>query len=90
MCTLSNILKYILIFLIKGYQNLLSPILPPSCRFTPSCSEYSKQSLIKFGLLRGSYLTILRLLKCHPLGSKGYDPVPEKLIKVINGTKSKL
>lgn len=81
MKTLANILKHILIYFIKAYQYLLSPLFNPSCRFTPSCSEYSRQCLIKFGLLGGCYLTLLRLLKCHPLGGKGYDPVPEKNIK---------
>ena len=57
------------------YQNILSPFFPSSCRFTPTCSEYSKQSILKYGLLKGSYLGVKRILKCHPWGKSGYDPV---------------
>lgn len=86
------LLKIILIYFIKGYQYFISPLLPNSCRFIPSCSEYAKQSIVNFGVLKGGYLTILRLLKCHPFGGKGYDPVPcdYKKIKENNGAKSKL
>ena len=57
------------------YQKTLSPFFPSSCRFTPTCSEYSKQSILKYGLLKGSYLGVKRILKCHPWGKSGYDPV---------------
>tara|TARA_Y100001958_G_scaffold60479_1_gene40737 strand:- start:286 stop:501 length:216 start_codon:yes stop_codon:yes gene_type:complete len=57
------------------YQKILSPFFPSSCRFTPTCSEYSKQSILKYGLLKGSYLGVKRILKCHPWGESGYDPV---------------
>tara|TARA_B100001115_G_C15498187_1_gene235711 strand:+ start:74 stop:289 length:216 start_codon:yes stop_codon:yes gene_type:complete len=57
------------------YQKTLSPFFPSSCRFTPTCSEYSKQSILKYGLLKGSYLGVKRILKCHPWGESGYDPV---------------
>ena len=57
------------------YQRLLSPILPSSCRFTPTCSEYTKQAIIKHGIIRGTYLGIKRISKCHPWGKSGYDPV---------------
>ena len=57
------------------YQKILSPFFPSSCRFTPTCSEYSKQSILKYGLLKGSYLGVKRILKCHPWGKSGYDPV---------------
>ena len=57
------------------YQKTLSPFFPSSCRFTPTCSEYSKQSILKYGLLKGSYLGFKRILKCHPWGKSGYDPV---------------
>lgn len=57
------------------YQRLLSPMLPRSCRFTPTCSEYTKQAIIKHGIIKGTYLGIKRISKCHPWGKSGYDPV---------------
>tara|TARA_B100001057_G_scaffold483309_1_gene559856 strand:+ start:8498 stop:8713 length:216 start_codon:yes stop_codon:yes gene_type:complete len=57
------------------YQKTLSPFFPSSCRFTPTCSEYSKQSILKYGLFKGSYLGVKRILKCHPWGKSGYDPL---------------
>tara|TARA_B100000925_G_scaffold173839_1_gene130952 strand:- start:910 stop:1125 length:216 start_codon:yes stop_codon:yes gene_type:complete len=57
------------------YQRLLSPLLPSSCRFTPTCSEYTKQAIIKHGIIKGTFLGIKRISKCHPWGKSGYDPV---------------
>ncbi|MEC8679124.1 MAG: membrane protein insertion efficiency factor YidD [Bacteroidota bacterium] len=57
------------------YQRLLSPMLPSSCRFTPTCSEYTKQAIIKHGIIKGAFLGIKRISKCHPWGKSGYDPV---------------
>jgi putative membrane protein insertion efficiency factor len=67
--------KLILVWLIRAYQLTISPLLPPSCRFTPTCSEYALQAIGKYGALRGAYLTLRRLLKCHPFHAGGYDPV---------------
>jgi putative membrane protein insertion efficiency factor len=67
--------KVVLIFFIRGYKLLISPLLPPSCRFTPTCSEYAMQAIEKYGALRGVYLAARRLLRCHPFHSGGYDPV---------------
>jgi len=67
--------KVVLIFFIRGYRLLISPLLPPSCRFTPTCSEYAIQAIEKYGALRGLYLGARRLLRCHPFHSGGYDPV---------------
>jgi hypothetical protein len=64
------------IALIKIYQWGISPWLGPKCRFTPSCSYYAVDALKKYGLLKGSWLAIRRILKCHPWGGHGYDPVP--------------
>jgi putative membrane protein insertion efficiency factor len=64
------------IALIKIYQWGISPWLGPKCRFTPSCSHYAVDALRKYGLLKGSWLAIKRILKCHPWGGHGYDPVP--------------
>ena len=64
------------IALIRLYQVLISPILGPKCRFTPSCSNYSLQAFAKYGLFKGFWLTVKRIAKCHPWGGHGYDPVP--------------
>ena len=64
------------VLLIKIYQNGISPFLPPSCRYTPTCSQYCLEALRKHGLFKGGYLGIKRLLSCHPWGGSGYDPVP--------------
>lgn len=68
----------IAIFLIRIYQRGISPLLGPSCRFYPSCSHYAIEALQRFGLIKGSYLAIRRLLKCHPFHEGGIDPVPEQ------------
>jgi putative membrane protein insertion efficiency factor len=68
--------KYLLILLIKAYKLTISPILPPSCRHYPTCSEYATEALEKHGFFRGSYLAAVRVLKCNPLFKGGYDPVP--------------
>jgi putative membrane protein insertion efficiency factor len=69
-------MKYLLVFLITLYQRLLSPWLPPTCRFTPSCSQYAKEALSRYGVFQGIFLAGKRLLKCHPFHTGGYDPVP--------------
>ncbi|MEI6305830.1 MAG: membrane protein insertion efficiency factor YidD [Deltaproteobacteria bacterium] len=69
-------LKSIMLLVIRLYQKLLSPFLPAACRFYPSCSEYSRESILRFGVIKGTWLSILRLLKCHPFHPGGYDPVP--------------
>jgi len=68
-------IKKIFISLIRFYQLLISPIFPPSCRFTPTCSQYAIDAIEIHGLLRGIYLACRRLLRCHPLNRGGYDPV---------------
>ena len=62
--------------LIKLYQWILSPLLGPKCRFTPTCSQYSMQAFKKYGVFKGLWLTIKRIGRCHPWGGHGYDPVP--------------
>jgi uncharacterized protein len=73
---LLRILTFPFIAIIKLYQIVLSPLLGPSCRFTPSCSQYSVEALRKYGLIKGMWLSIKRISKCHPWGGHGYDPVP--------------
>ncbi len=72
------VLKQILLFLIKCYRKLISPLFPPSCRFYPTCSTYGLESIEKFGAFKGSYLAIKRILKCHPFHPGGVDMVPDK------------
>jgi len=64
--------------IIGFYRYVISPILGPSCRYTPTCSEYSQEAVMRFGVIKGGWLSIKRILSCHPWGNSGYDPVPEK------------
>ena len=66
---------------IRGYQLFISPVLPPSCRFTPTCSAYAIEALMTHGLLKGGGLTVWRLLRCNPWSAGGYDPVPPRRTK---------
>lgn len=68
--------RTIILTLIRVYRTALSPLLPPSCRFTPSCSAYAEQAVERHGAVRGSWLAARRVARCHPLGGRGYDPVP--------------
>lgn len=61
---------------IRFYQRYISPLTPPSCRFTPTCSQYAVEALQKHGPVKGLYLAVKRILRCHPWGGHGYDPVP--------------
>ena len=69
-------MRWVLIFLVRGYQVAVSPLLPSTCRFVPSCSAYAVEALERHGALQGSWLTIRRLARCHPFCVGGYDPVP--------------
>jgi hypothetical protein len=76
---IGQVLKFLaipLIIVIKIYQLIISPLFPPSCRFTPTCSNYSVEALQKYGIIKGSWLGFKRIIKCHPWGGSGYDPVP--------------
>jgi len=68
-------LKKIVIGLVKGYQKFISPLFPPTCRFYPTCSAYFIQAVEKYGVIKGSFLGIKRILKCHPFNPGGYDPL---------------
>ncbi|HAK89829.1 MAG: membrane protein insertion efficiency factor YidD [Nitrospirae bacterium GWC2_46_6] len=68
-------MKVLIIGIIKAYRRIISPLLPQSCRFTPSCSEYSMEAVDRHGALKGGYLSFRRILKCHPFHPGGYDPV---------------
>jgi hypothetical protein len=69
-------MRIILIFVIKTYQKIISPILGPRCRFYPTCSNYAIEALTKHGIIKGVALSLRRVLKCHPFNKGGYDPVP--------------
>lgn len=74
--TISRTMARLLILPIRFYQKFISPLTPPSCRYTPTCSQYAVEALRKHGLLKGMYLAVRRILRCHPWGGHGYDPVP--------------
>jgi len=69
-------MKWLLLGLVKLYKKIISPFLPPACRFYPSCSVFAAQALHKHGALKGSALAVGRLLRCHPFHPGGFDPVP--------------
>ena len=73
---MQNPLKYIFIGFVKFYRYCISPFTPASCRYTPTCSMYALEALHKYGALKGGWLTFKRILRCHPWGGHGYDPVP--------------
>ncbi|MCR4371256.1 membrane protein insertion efficiency factor YidD [Bacillus amyloliquefaciens] len=71
-------MKTIMIAVIRGYQKFISPLTPPSCRFYPTCSQYGIEAVKTHGALKGGWLTLKRILKCHPFHPGGVDPVPDK------------
>ena len=71
-------MKTILMLLIKFYRSAISPYLPKACRFTPTCSVYAIEAIGRFGAIRGSLLSMYRILRCNPFCRGGYDPVPER------------
>jgi len=78
---LNKVATFPLLIIIRGYQLIISPLLGSNCRFMPTCSEYAMESLRSHGLIKGSYLTIKRIGKCHPWGGHGYDPIPTKKVE---------
>ena len=69
-------MKELALEMIKLYQETLSRVMPPNCRFTPTCSRYTYEAISRFGVVRGSWMGMKRLARCHPLNKGGYDPVP--------------
>lgn len=68
-------MRAIAVSVLRFYKVIVSPMLPPACRFTPTCSEYAAEAISKYGVLQGSWLGIRRLMRCHPFSKGGYDPV---------------
>ncbi|MFK8266961.1 membrane protein insertion efficiency factor YidD [Capnocytophaga cynodegmi] len=73
---LRKILIFPFVLLVRFYQLFISPLKPPTCRYTPTCSQYTLEALKKHGILKGGWYAIKRILSCHPWGGSGYDPVP--------------
>ena len=73
---MKKIFSYILILPIRFYQRCISPLFPPACRFTPSCSHYAVEAIQKHGSIKGIWLAVKRICRCNPWGGSGYDPVP--------------
>jgi len=74
-CKVGDIIKNILLGAVRLYKYAISPLLPDSCRFVPTCSEYSAEAIERYGAVKGSYLSLKRILRCHPFHNGGYDPV---------------
>nr|WP_208590877.1 membrane protein insertion efficiency factor YidD [Gracilibacillus suaedae] len=74
-------MKKLIISFIRFYQRFISPMFPPSCRFQPTCSHYSLECFRQFNIFKATYLSVKRILKCHPFHSGGFDPVPTKKTK---------
>lgn len=69
-------LSWLMLTLIAFYRSFISPMTPPACRFTPTCSQYAQEAIRKYGPFRGGWLALKRILRCNPFGGSGYDPVP--------------
>lgn len=69
-------MKGVVLRLIRFYQRFVSPFFPPACRFTPTCSQYTYEAIERYGVVRGGWLGVKRVVRCHPLNAGGYDPVP--------------
>lgn len=76
-------MKRVMLASLRFYKRRISPLLPPACKYTPTCSEYAMQAVERYGAVYGGYLAARRLLRCHPFAKGGYDPVPERVDTII-------
>jgi uncharacterized protein len=76
-------MKTIVLFLIKTYQVIISPLIGSNCRYQPTCSHYAAEAIAKFGVIQGGWMAIKRISRCHPWHEGGYDPVPEDKVKIF-------
>jgi putative membrane protein insertion efficiency factor len=76
-------MKTIVLFLIKTYQVIISPLIGSNCRYQPTCSHYAAQAIAKFGVIQGAWMAIKRISRCHPWHEGGYDPVPEDKVEIF-------
>jgi uncharacterized protein len=76
---MKNIAKTCVLYLLRGYKWVLSPMLPPACRYVPTCSEYAMEAVERYGAVRGMAMAMWRVLRCHPFAKGGYDPVKAEL-----------
>lgn len=72
----STVLRHVALIPVYFYRGCISPLFPPTCRYTPTCSQYMVQAVMKYGVIKGGWLGIKRIARCHPWGGSGYDPVP--------------
>ena len=73
---IAKAVERVMLWLIAFYRHCISPLTPPACRYTPTCSQYAQEAIRKYGPFRGGWLALRRILRCHPFGGSGYDPVP--------------
>lgn len=78
LAAINKAISFVLILLVKFYQYAISPFLPNSCRYTPTCSQYMIEAIKKYGFIKGGWLGLKRLSSCHPWGGHGHDPVPKR------------
>lgn len=86
---IGGLLRIMALGLIRGYQLLISPLLGPGCRFRPSCSHYAYEAVRRFGAVQGAWLALGRLLRCHPWGGSGFDPVPDRVRPTALGARGR-
>jgi putative membrane protein insertion efficiency factor len=84
---MSNFAKFVALQLLRAYKWAISPLLPPACRYLPTCSEYAMEAVERYGALRGGWIAFTRILRCHPFARSGYDPV---IRRVTAGTDQSL